>query len=120
MLHLETLIYILQNSLCFFCEYHTMVTKICFYVYAKIWNTSNYSMVGSLGTASEVRAMAMSSELLYLGCKGGAVEIWDRKKQSRIDTLQMGTNSKIACMTVDGNEEILVIGTSEGRIQVPL
>nr|KYP61633.1 U-box domain-containing protein 15 [Cajanus cajan] len=37
----------------------------------KIWNNSNYSMVGSLQTGSEVRAMAVSSELIYLGCKGG-------------------------------------------------
>lgn len=48
------------------------------------------------------------------------MEIWDRKKQNRIDTLQMGTNGKIACMAVDDNEEILVIGTSDARIQVPL
>ncbi|XP_045822566.1 LOW QUALITY PROTEIN: putative E3 ubiquitin-protein ligase LIN-1 [Trifolium pratense] len=46
----------------------------------KIWNNSNYSMIGSLQTGSEVRAMAVSSELIYLGCKGGAVEIWDKKK----------------------------------------
>lgn len=77
-------------------------------------------MIGSLVVASEVRTMAMNSELIYLGCKGGAVEIWDRKKQNRIDTLQIGTNGRIACMAVDGNEEILVIGTSDGRIQVPL
>ncbi|KAF7819795.1 putative E3 ubiquitin-protein ligase LIN-1 [Senna tora] len=86
----------------------------------KTWSTSNYTMVGSVVTASDVRAMAMNSELIYLGCKGGAVEIWDRKKQNRIDTLQIGTNGKVACMAVDGNEEILVIGTSDGRIQVHL
>ncbi|XP_054790928.1 uncharacterized protein LOC129296350 isoform X2 [Prosopis cineraria] len=84
----------------------------------KIWNTSNYNMIGSLVTASEMRTMAMSSELIYLGCKGRAVEIWDRKKQNRIDTLQIGTKVKIACMAIEGNEEILVIGTSGGRIQI--
>ncbi|XP_028806521.1 putative E3 ubiquitin-protein ligase LIN-1 [Neltuma alba] len=83
----------------------------------KIWNTSSYSMIGSLVIASEVRTMAMSSELIYLGCRGGAVEIWDRKKQDRIDTIRIGTNGKIACMAVDGNEETFVIGTSDGRIQ---
>ncbi|XP_054779547.1 putative E3 ubiquitin-protein ligase LIN-1 isoform X1 [Prosopis cineraria] len=83
----------------------------------KIWKKSNYSMIGSLVTASEVRTMALSSELIYLGCKGGAVEIWDRKKHNRIDTLQIGTNGKITCMAIDDNEEILVIGTSDGRIQ---
>lgn len=75
-------------------------------------------MVGSLPTTSDVRAMAISSELVYLGCKGGAVEIWDSKKQTKIETLQAATNGKIICMALDDNEEVLVIGTSDGRIQV--
>ncbi|KAJ1393524.1 Zinc finger, RING/FYVE/PHD-type [Sesbania bispinosa] len=83
----------------------------------KIWNNSNHSMVGSLQTGSEVRAMAVSSELIYLGCKGGAVEIWDKKKHGRVNTLQVGTQCRVTCMALDGNEEILVIGTSDGQIQ---
>ncbi|KAG5058777.1 hypothetical protein JHK86_013773 [Glycine max] len=84
----------------------------------KIWNNSNYSMVGSLQTGSDVRAMAVSSELIYLGCKGGTLEIWDKKKHNRVDTLQMGTNCRVNCMALDGNGEVLVIGTSDGQIQL--
>ncbi|KAK7398962.1 hypothetical protein VNO78_10136 [Psophocarpus tetragonolobus] len=83
----------------------------------KIWNNSNYSMVGSMQTGSEVRAMAVSSEFIYLGCKGGNVEIWDKKKHNRVETSQMGTNCKVNCMALDNNE-VLVIGTSDGQIQV--
>ncbi|XP_044472181.1 putative E3 ubiquitin-protein ligase LIN-1 isoform X2 [Mangifera indica] len=83
----------------------------------KIWNASNYALVGSLPTTCEVRAMAVTSELVYLGCKGGAVEIWDSKKQTKIETLQTSTNSRVQCMALDDNEEVLVIGTSDGRIQ---
>ncbi|MCI11823.1 E3 ubiquitin-protein ligase LIN-like [Trifolium medium] len=74
-------------------------------------------MIGSLQTGSEVRAMAVSSELIYLGCKGGAVEIWDKKKLIKVSTLQLGTNCKVNCMALGSNEEILVIGTSDGQIQ---
>ncbi|CAK8579313.1 unnamed protein product [Lathyrus sativus] len=74
-------------------------------------------MVGSLQTGSEVRAMAVSSELIYLGCKGGVVEIWDKKKHIRVETLQLGTNCKANCMSLDSNEEMLVIGTLDGQIQ---
>ncbi|KAK7301658.1 hypothetical protein RJT34_12528 [Clitoria ternatea] len=84
----------------------------------QIWNNSNYNMVGSLHCGSEVQAMAVNSDLIYLGCKGSAVEIWDTKKHSRVDTLQMGTNCRVNCMVVDSNEEMLVIGTSDGQIQV--
>ncbi|OMO58191.1 hypothetical protein COLO4_34815 [Corchorus olitorius] len=83
----------------------------------KIWNATNYNMVGSLATTSEVRSMTISSELIYLGCKGGIVEVWDQKKQTRLEILQTGTNTKVLCMTLDANEEVLVIGTSDGRIQ---
>lgn len=62
--------------------------------------------------------MAISSELIYLGCKRGTVEIWSREKLNRIDTLQTGTNSRVLCMALDANEEVLVFGTSDGQIQV--
>ncbi|CAN6540986.1 unnamed protein product [Malus baccata var. baccata] len=83
----------------------------------KIWNAANFNLVGSLPTTLEVRAMAISSELIYLGGKGGSVEIWDRNKQNRIDTLQTGTNCKILCLALDANEDVLVTGTSDGRIR---
>lgn len=75
-------------------------------------------MVGFLPTTIEVRTMAISSELIYLGGKGGSVEIWDREKQNRIDSLQTGTNCKVLCLALDANEEVLVTGTSDGRIWV--
>ncbi|KAL6224049.1 hypothetical protein ACLB2K_002905 [Fragaria x ananassa] len=84
----------------------------------KIWSAANFSLVGSLSTTLEVRAMALSSELIYLGGKGGCVEIWDREKQNKIiDTLQTGTNCKVLSLALDANEEVLVTGTSDGRIQ---
>ncbi|CAL0323997.1 unnamed protein product [Lupinus luteus] len=86
----------------------------------QIWNTTDYSVVGSLQTTLEVRAMLVGSELIYLGCKGGAVEILDKKKHYRVNTLMMGTSSKVLCMALDSNEEILVVGTPDGQIQVSL
>lgn len=84
----------------------------------QIWNASNHRMVGSLPTVLDVRSMAISSELIYLGCKGGIVEIWGREKNNRVETLQSSKNGKVNCMTLDGNEEFLVIGTADGQIQV--
>lgn len=83
----------------------------------KIWSTSNYDVIGLLTTAMDVRSMAVSSDLTYLGGKGGMVEIWSREKHNKIDTLQTGRNCKIVCMTLDEREEVLVVGTSDGRIQ---
>ncbi|PIN12300.1 G protein beta subunit-like protein [Handroanthus impetiginosus] len=83
----------------------------------KIWSTSNYSMVGSLPSTSEVRTIAVSSELIYLGCKVGIIEVWCKNKYSRVETLQTRSNTRILCMALDTNEDMLVIGTSDGRIQ---
>ncbi|KAK6944946.1 U-box domain [Dillenia turbinata] len=83
----------------------------------KIWSTKNFSMVGSLPTTLDVRAMAISSELLYLGCKVGNVEVWNRKRQTRIETLLTGTNARVLCMALNADEEVLVAGTSDGRIK---
>lgn len=86
---------------------------------AKIWNASNHGLVGSLPSILEVRSMAISSDLIYVGCKAGTVEIWDRKKQqNRVEILQTGTNDKVLCMALNANEDVLVIGTSTGQIQV--
>ncbi|KAF8034341.1 hypothetical protein BT93_C0594 [Corymbia citriodora subsp. variegata] len=82
----------------------------------KIWSTSNYELVGTLPSTADVRAIAVSSDLIYLGCKGGIVEVWCKEKHQRVETLQTGTNAKIHCMALNG-DEFLVIGTSDGRIQ---
>ncbi|KAI3446994.1 hypothetical protein Pfo_003659 [Paulownia fortunei] len=83
----------------------------------KIWSTSNYNMVGSLPSTLDARTMAVSSELVYLGCKGGMIEVWCKKRHNRVETLQTGSTAKILCMALDTNEDMLVIGTSDGRIQ---
>ncbi|XP_077210916.1 putative E3 ubiquitin-protein ligase LIN-1 isoform X2 [Tasmannia lanceolata] len=83
----------------------------------KIWNTSTYNMIGSLPTTVEVRSMAVTTELIYLGCKQGTIEIWSKEKLNRIGTLQAGTNSKILCMAFDEDEQVLVTGSSDGHIQ---
>ncbi|KAH6823057.1 hypothetical protein C2S53_002051 [Perilla frutescens var. hirtella] len=83
----------------------------------KIWSTSNYSMVGSLASTLDVRTMAVGSELVYLGSKVGSIEVWCRTKHNRVETLQTSFTSKILCMALDTNQDMLIIGTSDGRIQ---
>lgn len=75
-------------------------------------------MVGSIASTMEVRSIAISSDIIYLGCKGGIVEVWCRHKLDRKEVLQTGSNGKILCMSMNNDEEILVVGTSDGRIQV--
>nr|XP_043627899.1 putative E3 ubiquitin-protein ligase LIN [Erigeron canadensis] len=83
----------------------------------KIWNASNYTLIHSVSLTSEVRTMVVSSDMIYVGCKGGFVEVWCRKKLSRKETLQTGTNCKVMCMALDPNEDVLVVGTSDGILQ---
>lgn len=73
-----------------------------------------------MSLTSEVRAMAIASEFIYFGCKMGIVEVWCRSKLVRKETLQIGTNCKVLSMVLDNSEDILVMGTSDGRIRVNL
>ncbi|MCL7039067.1 hypothetical protein MKW94_023270 [Papaver nudicaule] len=84
----------------------------------KIWSTSNFSVVGSLPSNMDVRSMAISSELIYLGCKTGVVEVWCKEKHTRVESLQTGTNTKVISMAIDNDADLLVLGTSDGKIQV--
>ncbi|XP_071733571.1 putative E3 ubiquitin-protein ligase LIN-1 isoform X2 [Rutidosis leptorrhynchoides] len=83
----------------------------------KIWDATNYSLIQSVTLGSEVRTMVISSDMIYMGCKGGIIEVWCRKKLSRKETLQTGTSSRVLCMALHPNEDVLVIGTSDGRLQ---
>ena len=84
----------------------------------QIYNASNYSPVGSLPSPADVRSIAISTDLIYVGCKTGLVDIWSKEKLTRIGSLQTKTYSKVQCMALDGEGEVLIVGTSDGRIQV--
>jgi len=84
----------------------------------KVWNCANYNLVGSMPSSMEARSLVVSADLIYLGSRNGAVEIWSREKLTRIGTLQAGGPScRVQCMAVDGDGDVLVVGTSDGRIQ---
>ncbi|KAF0917346.1 hypothetical protein E2562_017519 [Oryza meyeriana var. granulata] len=85
----------------------------------KIWSSSNYNLVGTIPSSVEVRSLVVSSDLVYLGSRNGVVEIWSREKLTRIGALQAGgAGCRVQCMAVDGDGDVLVVGTSDGRIQV--
>uniref|UniRef100_A0ACD5VR81 Uncharacterized protein n=1 Tax=Avena sativa TaxID=4498 RepID=A0ACD5VR81_AVESA len=84
----------------------------------KIWNSTNYNLVGSIPSPVEVRSLVVSTDLVYLGSRSGAVEIWSREKLTKIGALQAGgPGCRVQCMAVDADGDVLVVGTSDGRIQ---
>ncbi|KAL4194038.1 hypothetical protein AMTRI_Chr05g57220 [Amborella trichopoda] len=83
----------------------------------KIWNASSYSKVGTLASTADIRSIVVSSELIYLGCKLGVVEIWSKEKSTKVGHLNMRTTGKVLCMALDGEGEVLVTGTADGWIQ---
>lgn len=84
----------------------------------QIYNTSTYSPIGSLPSTTDVRAIAVSTDLIYVGCKTGVVDIWSKEKLTRIGSLQTRAYSRVQCMALDGDGEVVVVGTCDGRIQV--
>ncbi|KAG0499238.1 hypothetical protein HPP92_003929 [Vanilla planifolia] len=82
----------------------------------KICSASDYRQVGSLPSTLDIRCLTISAELIYLGTKTGVVEVWSRNKLVRVGVLQIGSNCRVTCMIVFG-DEVLVVGTSDGRLQ---
>ncbi|ONM28247.1 Transducin/WD40 repeat-like superfamily protein [Zea mays] len=82
----------------------------------KVWSCANYGLVGSMATAAEARSLVVSADLVYVASRAAAVEIWSREKLARIGTLQAG--GRVQCMAVDADGDVLVVGTSDGKIQV--
>ncbi|CAO2175201.1 unnamed protein product [Urochloa humidicola] len=84
----------------------------------KVWSCGNYNQVGSMPSSMEARSLVVSADLIYVGSRNGAVEIWSREKLTRIGTLQAGgLGCRVQCMAVDSDGDVLVVGTSDGRIQ---
>ncbi|CAO2199698.1 unnamed protein product [Urochloa humidicola] len=84
----------------------------------KVWSCGNYNQVGSMPSLMEARSLVVSADLIYVGSRNGAVEIWSREKLTRIGMLQAGgPGCRVQCMAVDGDGDVLVVGTSDGRIQ---
>ncbi|KAG0535792.1 hypothetical protein BDA96_03G008700 [Sorghum bicolor] len=84
----------------------------------KVWSCANYGLVGSMATAAEARSLVVSADLIYVASRTAAVEIWSREKLARIGTLQAGgPGCRVQCMAVDADGDVLVVGTSDGRIQ---
>ncbi|CAD6240689.1 unnamed protein product [Miscanthus lutarioriparius] len=84
----------------------------------KVWSCANYGLVGSMATAAEARSLVVSADLVYVASRTAAVEIWSREKLARIGTLQAGgPGCRVQCMAVDADGDVLVVGTSDGRIQ---
>lgn len=81
----------------------------------KVWSCANYGLVGSMATAAEARSLVVSADLVYVASRAAAVEIWSREKLARIGTLQAG--GRVQCMAVDADGDVLVVGTSDGKIQ---
>ncbi len=90
------------------------------FFWVQIWSSSNYSLVGTIPSSVEVRSLVVSSDLVYLGSRNGVVEIWSREKLTRIGALQAagGGGGRVQCMAVDADGDVIVVGTSDGRIQV--
>ncbi|KAF3783976.1 putative E3 ubiquitin-protein ligase [Nymphaea thermarum] len=84
----------------------------------KMWTTASYTTVGSLVPTADVRSLAITSELIYLGCRTGNIEVWSRENHGRVGILETRTNSKVLCMSLHANGEVLVLGTADGQIQV--
>ncbi|CAM6032894.1 unnamed protein product [Sphagnum compactum] len=81
----------------------------------KVWQRLTRVLVTSVPTQSDVRAMAVSDDFLYLASNlpGGTIEVWLRARLTKVATLNVG--SKVTALSLVG--ETLYSGSEDGKIR---
>lgn len=78
--------------------------------------------MGSLSTGVDIHHMAISTDFLFSASRLGIVEVWSKEKYTKIASVKLGSASgsqtKITSLTTADDGGLLLVGTSDGRIQV--
>ncbi|KAL0553368.1 hypothetical protein IC582_007262 [Cucumis melo] len=89
----------------------------------KTFSLSNKTTVGSFSTGVDVHHMVASTDFLFTASRlGMLIEIWTKEKHTKIGSVKLGSSAsgshtKITSLTTDDGG-LLLVGTSDGKIQV--
>ncbi|KAL2324995.1 hypothetical protein Fmac_024053 [Flemingia macrophylla] len=85
----------------------------------KIFSLSTKMVVGSLSTGLDIHRIAINSDFILAGTKFGTIEVWLKDKFTRVASIKMaGGHTKITSLVSDADGMMLLVGSSDGKIQV--
>ncbi|XP_022135985.1 putative E3 ubiquitin-protein ligase LIN-1 isoform X2 [Momordica charantia] len=88
----------------------------------KVFSLSNKAAVGSLSTGVDIHHMAISTDFLFTASRCGIIDVWSKEKLTKVASLKLGnasgSHTKLTALTTDDDGELLLAGTSDGKIQV--
>lgn len=78
--------------------------------------------MGSLSTGVDIHHMAISTDFLFTASRCGIIDVWSKEKLTKVASLKLGnasgSHTKLTALTTDDDGELLLAGTSDGKIQV--
>ncbi|KAL6010319.1 hypothetical protein ACLOJK_000750 [Asimina triloba] len=85
----------------------------------KVFSVSTRAIIGSLSTGFDIHSICANKDFVFTGTKCGIIEVWLRDRLTRVSSLKVhgGGNTKITCLASDVDGEMLLAGTSDGKIQ---
>ncbi|GLJ39830.1 hypothetical protein SUGI_0814240 [Cryptomeria japonica] len=112
---------ILQGRRSTSCE--LQVFKDCLYisgnsvegVSTEVWNLKNKNLAAKISTITDVIAMAVNEDFIYLGCNAstGLIEVWLREKLQKVSVIC--TESRLSALTF--GEDVLYGASEDGKIR---
>eukprot|EP01018_Ginkgo_biloba_P028392 Gb_19331 [translate_table: standard] len=80
----------------------------------KIWNIEDKTLKGTVSTSSEVRAVEVNDDFIYMGTSSGLIEVWLRERLVRVSVLTVG--SRVTSLLV--RDDFLFSASIDGKIRV--
>ncbi|KAH9315850.1 hypothetical protein KI387_024477, partial [Taxus chinensis] len=84
-------------------------------VSTEVWNLKNKSLAAKLSTVTDVIAMAVNEDFIYLGCNAstGLIEVWLREKVQKVAVICI--ESRISALAF--GEDVLYGASEDGKIR---
>lgn len=87
---------------------------------SKIFSLTTKAIQGSFSTGFDIQRIAINGDFIFTATKCGVIDIWLKERFTRVASIKMccGGNAKFTCLASDMDGEMLLAGSSDGKIQV--
>lgn len=86
----------------------------------KVFSVSTKAVIGSFSTGFDIHNIAVNNDFIFTAPRSGIIEVWLKESVVKIASIRVGGGgqAKITSLTADTDGDMLLAGSSEGKIQV--
>ncbi|KAJ8531170.1 hypothetical protein K7X08_026604 [Anisodus acutangulus] len=86
----------------------------------RVFSLPSKAVIGSLSTGSDIQRLAINNDFIFSASKSGTIEVWLQERVTKMTSIKMrsGGQSRITSLAVDKDGEMILAGSTDGKIQV--